>query len=325
MFRKIVSALALTFAICLAIGGISVSISEAASSMNRLVLGAAGSGGTFYTWGAGWSSVINSKLKNYDVSVQVTGGPAQNCQLLHQDDVQLGFSTAFVAADAYNGVNTEEPYTDLRVLFPMYSSYLHIFTLEGSGIKSLGDFTGKHIASGTPGSSSEIVGNKMIEVLKLEPREVSPITLSAVTDGMRDGRIDAAFAVSDLPVPSLVELQTTHKVYYIQMKDEEIEKMMANGSFTTDVIPANSYTNQPNDVKTLTFWTLCITNSRLSDESAYELTKATFENLKDIGAAVGSVKGVLQKNIINTPIPIHPGAVKYYKEIGLEIPAKLIP
>ncbi|MEL7563533.1 MAG: TAXI family TRAP transporter solute-binding subunit [Dehalobacterium sp.] len=298
---------------------------SASGGGNRLVLGAAGSGGTFYVWGAGWSSVINTRMSNYDVSVQVTGGPEQNCQLLHQGDIQLGFSTAFVAGDAYKGVTTEEPYTDLRALFPMYSSFLHVFTLADTGINSLIDFKGKHIATGTPGGSSEIVGNKIIEVLNLQPREVSPLALSAVIDGMRDGQIDAGFAVSALPVPSLVELETTHKINYIQMTDTEIDKIMANGSYTLGTIPAGTYKNQDNDIKTLTFWTLCLTNDKLSDDQAYDLTKATFENVSAIGESVGNVKEVIAKNILNSPVPIHPGAARYYKEIGIDIPNTLLP
>ena len=303
----------------------STPAAAAAGGTNRLILGAAGSGGTFYVWGAGWSSAINSNLGNYDVSVQVTGGPEQNCQLLHQGDIHLGFSTAFVAGDAYKGVTTKEPYSELRALFPMYSSFLHVFALESSGITSLGGFKGKHIATGTPGGSSEIVGNKIIEQLKLAPREISPISLSAVVDGMRDSRIDAAFAVSALPVPALVELQTTHKIHYIQMTKAEIDEIMANGSYTLGSIPAGTYKNQPDPVETLTFWTLCLATDKLPDDVAYELTKATFDHLEAVGAAVGNVSEVLVENILNSPVPIHPGAVRYYREKGVDIPAALIP
>lgn len=299
---------------------------QPAAELQRLSLGAAGSGGTFYIWGAGWSSAINTNLSGaYDVSVIVTGGPEQNCELLHQNEVQLGFSTAFVAGDMYNGVTTDQPYSDLRALFPMYSSFLHVFALADAGIGSLQDFSGKHIATGTPGGSSEIVGNKIIEQFDLQPREVSPIALSAVVDGMRDGQVDAAFAVSALPVPSLVELETTHDITYIQMADEEIDALLESGSYTVGTIPANTYKNQDTDIKTLTFWTLCLTNDSLSDQAAYDLTKATFDYLTEIGAAVGSVDEVLAENILNSPVPIHPGAIRYYQEMGVEIPDNLIP
>lgn len=293
------------------------------AAVPRLKLGAAGSGGTFYIWGAGWSSLINT-LGKQEVSVQVTGGPKQNCQLLHQGDVNLGFSTAFVASDAYTGKTTTEPYTDLRTLFPMYSSYLHIFTLDASEINKLSDISGKHLATGTPGSSSEIVGNKIVTALAFKPREISPISLSNVVDGMKDGRIDAGFAVSNLPVPALVELQTTHKVRYLELTKPELDKVMKSGAFTLGTIPANTYKNQPNKIKTLTFWTLCLTTDKLPDDVAYELTKATFENVKELGKSVGSVEEVVAKNILNSPIPIHLGAAKYYKEIGIKIPDNMI-
>lgn len=293
------------------------------AAVPRLRLGAAGSGGTFYIWGAGWSSLINT-LGKQEVSVQVTGGPQQNCQLLHQGDVNLGFSTAFVASDAYTGKTTSEPYTDLRTLFPMYSSFLHIFTLETSGINKLSDINGKHLATGTPGSSSEIVGNKIVSALGLRPREISPISLSNVVDGMKDERIDAGFAVSNLPVPALVELQTTHKVKYLELTKQELDKVMKSGAFTLGTIPAKTYKNQPNKMTTLTFWTLCLTTDKLPDAVAYELTKATFENVKKLGESVGSVEEVVAINVLNSPVPIHPGAAKYYKEIGIKIPTNLI-
>lgn len=290
---------------------------------HRLRLGAAGSGGTFYIWGAGWSSLINT-LGKYEVSVQVTGGPQQNCQLLHQGDVDLGFSTAFVASDAYTGKTTPETYADLRALFPMYSSYLHIFALESSEINKLLDINNRHLATGTPGGTSEIIGNIIVKALDLKPREISPISLSNVIDGMKDGRVDVGFAVSDLPVPSLVELETSHKVNYIELTKDEINKIMQCGAFTLGTIPANTYKNQDKAIETLTFWTLCITTNRLSDDIAYDLTKATFDNVNKLGESVGNVKEVIAQNILNSPIPIHPGAAKYYEEIGVEIPENLV-
>lgn len=294
--------------------------------LQRYSLGAAGSGGTFYVWGAGWSSVINSNIGDqYDVSVLTTGGPQQNCDLLHTNECQLGFSTAFVAADSYNGISTSEKYTDLRVLFPMYSSYLNVFTLADSDINSFEDMNGKHIGTGTPGGSSQIVGDAIISDFGLKPREASALDLSAVIDGMKDGSIDAGFAVSSLPVPALTELEASNEIKLIPFTDEQLKLLMDEGKYTQGTIPAGTYKGQEEDVDTLTFWTLCLTNDEMSDDDAYNLTKATFEYLEQIGEAVGSTDEVLEENILNSPIPLHPGAIKYYEEKGVEIPDELQP
>lgn len=295
--------------------------------LQRLTLGAAGSGGTFYIWGAGLSSVINSKYPEaYDVSVMASGGPAQNCELLHQGECQLGFVTSFVAYDYYNGTGiatAECP--ELRTLFPMYNSYFHLFALADSDVNGISDINGKALATGTPGSSSQIVGDAIIELFGLTPTSTSPISLSQVMDNLKDGQVDVGMAVSAYPVSSLVELQATHDFKLIPISDDELAKLKEyNSGYGDGVIPAGTYNGQDADYNTLSFWTLCLATSEMDEQTAYELTKYTFENLEDLGAAVGNVSEVVAENVLGSPIPIHPGAARYYKEIGVNVPDELI-
>ena len=300
---------------------------SASKELQRLTIGAAGSGGTFYIWGAGISSVLNSKYpEEFDINVMASGGPAQNCELLHQGEVELGFVTSFVAADYYNGTGiatVECP--ELRTLFPMYNSYLHIFSLADSGLTKLSDMDGKVVATGTPGGSSQIVGDAIIDVLGYKPASTSPISLTQVMDNIKDGQCDIGMAVSKYPVSSLVELQATHPFQLIQMTDDELAKLKAtNSGYGDGLVPAGTYEGQTADYNTLSFFTLCLVTSEMDEDTAYRITKYIFESLSELGEAVGDVKEVVAESVLTSPIPIHPGAAKYYREVGVTIPDDLV-
>mgnify|MGYP000902055465 CR=1 FL=1 len=302
-------------------------ISDTKKELQRLTIGAAGTGGTFYIWGAGVSSVLNSKYpEEFDINVMASGGPAQNCELLHQGEVELGFVTSFVASDYYNGTGiANSECSELRTLFPMYNSYLHIFSLADPDLTKLSDMNGKVVATGTPGGSSQIVGDAIIEELGYTPSSISPISLTQVMDNMKDGQCDIGMAVSNYPVSSLVELQATHPFQLIQMTDDELAKLKAtNAGYGEGMIPAGTYTGQTEDYNTLSFFTLCLVTSEMDEDMAYKITKYIFESLPELGEAVGNVSEVIAESVLASPIPIHPGAARYYREVGVTIPDDMV-
>jgi TRAP transporter TAXI family solute receptor len=207
----------------------------------------------------------------------------------------------------------------------MYNSYLHIFSLQDSGLTKLSDMNGKVVATGTPGGSSQIVGDAIIDILGYTPASTSPISLSQVMDNLKDGQCDIGMAVSNYPVSSLVELQATHPFQLIQMTDDELAKLKAtNAGYGDGLVPAGTYEGQTADYNTLSFFTLCLVTSDMDEDTAYRLTKYVFESLPELGEAVGNVKEVIAESILASPIPIHPGAAKYYKEVGVAIPDDMI-
>lgn len=293
----------------------------------RLQLGAAGSGGTYYIWGAGWAQLMNSCVPGVDIAVEVTGGPVGNLQLLQNREVDLGMTTGFIASQAYNGVEWAKgkKHDRIRAIFPMYSSLLHMYSLQSKGIVGIGDFNGKHISTGTAGSTSDTAGRAVLEVLGITPRRISSLVLNTAADGLRDGTIDAGFAVSAAPAPFMMDLETTHRIKHISLTLEQQAAILAQLPYSEGVIAKGTYRYADTDINTIAFWNFMVADKDLPDGLVYELVKATFENQKKLEAIDPSAKEVQHKNILYSPIPLHPGALKYYREVGLAIPDRLVP
>lgn len=293
----------------------------------RLLLGTSSQGGTYYVWGGGWADIIGKNIPNADVAVEVTGGPNANIQLIESGEMDLGFITAWLGGEAYNGTGwADKKYTKIRSIFPMYASVMHLYSLKENGITSISDFGGKNISTGGPGSTSAVAGEGLLEALGIKPGRISPIPTNTAVDGLRDGTIDAGFAVTGVPGPFMLDLETTHEVQHIGLTEEEMKKAIEKYPYWSEaIVPKGTYKHQEKDVLLPGFWNIAIASSELSEDLVYNLVKTTFEKHEDLLAVDPSAKETLVENVKYSTVPYHPGAVKYYKEVGIEIPDHLMP
>lgn len=294
---------------------------------NRLLLGTSSQGGTYYVWGGGWADIIGKNVPGTDIAVEVTGGPNANIQLIESGDMDLGFVTAWLGGEAYNGEGwADKKYTKIRSIFPMYASVMHMYSLKDSGIISIKDFTGKNISTGGPGSTSAEAGSGLLEALGIKPARVSAIPTNTAVDGLRDGTIDAGFGVTGVPGPFMLDLETTHEVQHIGLTEEEMNKALEKYPYWSEaIVPKGTYKHQEEGLLLPGFWNIAIASSELSEDLVYNLVKTTFEKHEDLLAVDPSAEETLVENIKYSTIPYHPGAVKYYKEVGVEIPEHLMP
>jgi uncharacterized protein len=293
----------------------------------KLLLGTSSQGGTYYVWGGGWADIIGKKVPGVDVAVEVTGGPNSNIQLIESGEMDLGYVTAWLAGEAYNGEGwADKKYKKIRAIFPMYASVMHMYSLQDSGIKSISDFAGKNVSTGGPGSTSAIAGEGLLDVLGIKPARISAVPTSASVDGLRDGTIDSGFAVTGVPGPFMLDLETTHEVQHIGLTKAEMKKAIEKYPYWSEaIVPKGTYKHQKEDLLLPGFWNIAIASSELSDDVVYNLVKTTFESQKDLLAVDPSAKETLVENVKYSTIPYHPGAVKYFEEVGVEIPDHLLP
>src|SRR5690625_5141450 len=174
----------------------------------NLLLGTSSQGGTYYVWGGGWADILGENLPGLDIYVEVTGGPTSNIQLIQSDEMDLGFVTTWLGGEGYNGEGwADEPYDNIRTIFTMYPSVMHMYALQGSGIETIYDFDGRHVSTGAPGSTSAEAGQGLLDSLGITPSKVSPLPTNTSIDGLRDGTIDAGFAVTGVLVLSCLILK----------------------------------------------------------------------------------------------------------------------
>ncbi len=293
----------------------------------QLVIGSSNAGGTYYTIGAGWTSLMNDKLGT-NISCEVTAGPATNIPQVESGDLDFGMVTSWLEGEAFNGVGTfsSGAMTEGRALFPTHVSYLHMVTLEKSDINTVADLNGKAVALGTAGATSDVAGRAVMEALNITPKAISNLGSSDQLSALKDGTVDAIMIVGGTPSSNLLDLQTTNAFKYITFTDSDISALLTAYPFwTTDVIVGGTYDCVPDDYTTIAFWNYVIADKDLSEDLIYDLTKTTFENLDyllnvDIAAA-----GISTDNLNVMVTPLHPGAYKYYTEIGLEIPDNIKP
>src|SRR5699024_2144267 len=171
----------------------------------------------------------------------------------------------------------------MRNLIVMYPSVMHMYSLKENGIKNIQDFEGEHITTGSPGSTSEIAGEDLMNILDIEPKEISKVPTDTSVDNLRDGQVYAGFAVTGVPGPFMRGVETTKEVQHNNLTDEEIDKILGEQPYWDSIdVPEGTYKHQDDDLQLVSFWNLAIATKDLSEDLAYELTKQTFENQEQL-------------------------------------------
>ncbi len=300
---------------------------DAHAEKQRLLLGTSTVGGSYYILGGTWAKVLNDKLPQYDISVEAGGGPQTTIPLVQKKEMDLAYVTAWQGGEMFYGT-PEKPkqYDNQRAFLPLYASFVYIYTLEDLPIKTIHDFNGHPVSTGSAGSSSFLAGRIITKILDIKPTKLSGMPTSQQLNTLRDGQMHAAFAVSGAPAPFMLELEASHKVRMIGLSDDDMGKLLkAQPYWSKGVIPAGTYKCNAQDVPVVALWNIAVAHKDLPDQLIYDLTKASFESLPQLATAVKTMADLKPSDILNSSVPLHPGAVKYYREQGIQIPDKLLP
>lgn len=282
--------------------------------------------GSFQLWGITWSKLITDKIKGIRAGIEATGGPAANIMLIEKKINELGIANNVATQEAWRGIGWAKgiKYQRQRAVFAMYPSYLQLITLKKSGIRKVADFTGKNVDVGPPGTSPDLSLKAMIEALGINPtirRNDAKVALEA----LKNGNIDVYARTTGLPNASIMDVASGHDIYIVGFKPEELNKILSKYPyFATGTIPAKVYKGQGYAVKTISFWNMSLVDKELPEDVVYKITKVAFENRETFIKAHPDGKYLVPENVKYCNIPLHPGAIKYYNEIGQKIPDELI-
>ena len=319
--KKIVSILALILALAM---GLTACGSTAATKMT---MGTGGQTGTYYAFGGVLGQYIKSNA-GIDVNVVSTGGSKANIQGIATGDYQLGTVQSDVMAYAWNGTSTfaEDGAVDsFRVVGGLYAEAVQLVTLDPT-IKSVADLAGKSVSIGAPGSGVYFNAIDVLAAAGLTENDIQAQYLSFgdSTEGLKDGKIAAAFIVAGAPTPAITELATTNEAYLVPIDGEIADKIMdACPYYTALAIPAGTYPGQETDINTVTVKATLIVSANASEDAVYNLTKAIFDNADAI--AKENAKGAelsLENATSGMTAPFHKGAAKYFAEKGITVEAK---
>lgn len=292
-----------------------------------LTLGTASVGGTYFVYGQVWASLVNDKVGT-QISTQQTQGPNQNIILTDGKQIDLGMTTMGVALQAWNGQGAwtqGKKFQNIRATFPMYDTPFHFVALKKSGIKAVKDLSGKRAGVGPRAGTCGTYFPMMFKTLGVNAT-IRNGQASDMAANLQDGLIDAFPFCAGIPIASYSELETTNDVQFFTFTADEIKKLKAAMPELSDsTIPKGTYKQLTEDHKTVGVYNFGIAHKDLPEDLVYEITKAVLENNAQMVKGHAAAKETLAENWDrNTFLPFHPGAVRYYKEKGINIPANLV-
>ena len=297
-----------------------------ALAQTRLSVATGGTGGVYYPLGGGLANVLTKALPGVEATAEVTSASVDNVKLVGAGKADVAFVLADTAADGYNGVGKFKEKVPVRAIAVLYANKSQWVTVEGTGIQKMQDLKGRRIATGAPGSGTEIIALRILEAYGLDPeKDVKREKLSVAesVNAIKDRKIDAFFWSGCVPTAAVTDLAATPgmKIKLIDHADAVPNLVKKYGTlYVKGTIPAKSYPGQEKDVAVADVWNLLIVSEKMSEKMAHDITKATFENKADLQAVHSEAANLdLSKQyVVGSPIPFHPGAAKYFAEKGLK-------
>jgi TRAP transporter TAXI family solute receptor len=282
-----------------------------------------GQSGVYYPLGVAITQIYSKAIPGAKSTAQVTKASAENLNLLEAGRGELAFTLADALSDAWKG-DAESGFPKkldkLRGISATYNNYIQIVASADSGIKTLADLKGKRISVGAAKSGTELNARAILKAAGLsygDLAKVEYLPFGESVELMKNRQLDATLQSAGLGVSSIRDLATSVKIVVVSVPADVIAKV-GDPAYQPAVIPANTYTGQTADIPTVAIANFLVTHSGVSDQLAYQMTKALYDNIDTLYAAHNAAKAMKRDNAIKgMPVPLHPGAERYYREVGL--------
>ncbi len=281
-----------------------------------------GTSGVYYPIGVALSQLYSNGIEGSKTSVQATKASVENLNLLQAGRGELAFALGDSVADAWNGVEDagfKVPLKKIRAIAGTYPNYIQIVANAESGIKTLEDLKGKRISVGAPKSGTELNARAIFEAAGLSYQDMGKVEFLPYAESVeliKNRQLDATLQSSGLGMAAIRDLASTMKISFVAIPAEVTAKI-DNAAYEAATIPACTYDGQDADVPTVAINNILVTHEGVSDEVAYQMTKLMFDNLDRLGTAHSAAQDIkLETATKNLPIPLHPGAERFYKEAG---------
>lgn len=281
-----------------------------------------GTSGVYYPVGGALSQIYSSGIEGTKVQVQSTKASVENLNLLQQGKGEVGLALGDSVKDAAEG-NAEagfaEPLDRLRGISAMYPNFIQIVASEESGIKTLEDLKGKALSVGAPKSGTELNARAVLAAAGMSYDDLGKVEYLPFAESVeliKNRQLDATLQSAGLGVASLKDLSTSIPITVVAVPADVAAKLEA--PYVAETIPAGTYDGQDEDVATVAVINFLVSSDHVSEETAYQMTKLMYENLDKLKSAHAATSSIDVKNALKgMPIPVHPGAQRYYDEVGV--------
>lgn len=303
--------------------GLLLALSTPAPAAEFVNMLTGGTSGVYYPLGVALTNLVCQAKPDIKCTTQATKASVENLNLLQDGRGELALSLGDSLSDAWKGVEEagfKKKLNKLRGINVMYPNYIHLVATKVSGVKSLADLKGKRISVGAPKSGTELNSRAILKAAGLSYNDFSKVEYLSYAESvelMKNRQLDITLLSSGAGVSALRDLATSIDVVFIPIPKNIIAKI-GDPAYVAGVIPANTYNGQTANVPTAAVFNILVTTTGVSDDLAYLITKTLFTNLDKMAAAHSAAKAIKLENAVKgMPIPLHPGAEKYYREIKL--------
>lgn len=295
-------------------------------STKYMSIGTATVGGAWYSMGGALANVISKYLPNVKANAAPTGASIENLESIKNGKMEIGFATTDIPYSMFRGINNFPENKTFRALANNDLIYLAIIVSEKSPIKKFTDIKGKKLGTGVPGSSNYIIVEEVLKAHGMTYNDVKPYPagVSQQATALKDGNVDMfAYVVAGTggAAPAIVELTTTEKVRFIPLDRKILEKINKDKPYyLMRDIPVGWARGIDKPVPALAVGTTICIKSDLPDDFVYQIAKVIFEHKNELDSIHPQWKMTTKETVATElPVPLHPGAEKYYKEIGAPI------
>lgn len=314
-----IACLAVCLAVCLAFA-----VPATAAQKVFLTLASGSPGGAYYPLGGGMAVVIQKTVEGLRCAAESTGASVENSRLVGNGDSDMGMVMGSVAYNAAQGKAPFEKKYEIVSLFQMYPAPQHLVTTAQSGIKKMADLKGKRVSIDVPGSGCSTMSKIILEEagFNLEKDlKIANLSQTESVQALKDGVVDATFFNFAYPGSAVMDLAATRDIVLVPVDQKLADKIiMKHPYYVKIVIPGKTYAKVDSDVLCLGDSNVLIANKKMKDDIAYKIVKAIYSNVTEGQWALKNVHPIAAQltpqNAVNSPLPLHPGAVKYFKEVG---------
>ena len=293
-------------------------------------VGTGGTGGIYYPYGGGVAEIWTKYVKDVRAVAEVTGASVENVRLAHRGETVIGEVMGDVAVAGFKGLSKfKGKKHDILSMAIMYPNLLQVVTLKKSGITNIEQIKGRKISSGSPGSGTNFMAETVFKALgiPLDSYKDSRLSFTETANALRDGTIKVGVWSVGPGTSSILDLATTHDIHIISFTAAQQKKILAaNTQYSAVDLAGGVYKGVGDAVPTIGVWNVMICQASLNTDLVYKLVKALYEHQGYLLKIHPSASYTTAENAVKySPIPLHPGTIKYLKEKGVAVPAKLMP
>ena len=288
----------------------------------RLLMVTGGTAGTYYAYGGVIATTLTEKLSRVEITANTSGASAANARSLNNKEAELAIIQNDVLDYAYNGTELladDGGMPTLRTIATLYPEVIQVVALESAGVASIADLRGKRVCVGDAGSGTEANARQVLAAYGVEFADlgrVENLSFADAATAMQNGTIDASFTTAGVPNPAISELKASTDIVLIPIDGAEAAQLIASYPFYSNYAILDSDYEMPG-VQTVAILATLACTQDLNENVAYDITKALFDNQAALAAAHAKGELLSPANAVQgVSIPFHPGAEKYFKEVG---------